>query len=776
MFAVPASALAQDVPEDDETIIVTGEHLEDDLSSSLSTSTLVDTPQTVTVISDQTLRRQNLLTLRDALSIVPGITFTAGEGGGGYGDRINLRGYSADNDVTVDGVRDTAQYSRTDPFNLQQIEVYNGANSVFNGSGSVGGTINLASKEPQSNDLTILQGAIGTHDYYRGSIDTNLRVSDFIAVRLNAMAHRNDFPGRDVEEYERWGVAPAITLGIGGPTSLTLAYVHQRDDNVPIYGVPYFQSLINDGPFDEVDDSDYFGNRNIDEQQTNVDRATAIFRHDFGGGLSVRNLNRWQRVHQYSQTSAPQGTFCLSTTGLQPVGADGNAAVGLPCPPTLPPGFYMPSGPRGLVRDQFNELLHSQVDVRFETGSLDTVRNTLVIGGQLAWEDFDITTAQLFRFADGTTPVPVPIIDLSNPDTVYTGPINYTVTSLNTSARRSRAIYAFDTIEFGPMFELNGGLRLENNRSEFRALPAPPPIGNTLTDAQRALQISEDNLFSYRFGGVFHPVEDVSIYAAYGNSRTPPAESVRVGCGAVTAPGAADPCDLSPERAKTYELGAKADLFGGALILTGSVFRNERTNFSVASNDPAAPTALQVLDGRARVDGVALGVSGNITPAWSIFANYTYLDAEVRQSVSDFCLGAPGSPACPNSPANPDPQAGQELLQTPRHSGSMFTTYRLPFGLEIGYGFTYQGSIPLNNRTLAQATQFRADDYLTHRAYLAYQFGNGVTAQLNVQNLTDERYFTNVRNNVSSTTGAITGGWAIPGEERSAVLSVFYSF
>ena len=68
----------------------------------------------------------------------------------------------------MDGVRDSAQYSRTDPFNLQQIEVYNGANSVFNGSGSVGGTINLVSKVPQADDLTILSAAIGTDDYYRG--------------------------------------------------------------------------------------------------------------------------------------------------------------------------------------------------------------------------------------------------------------------------------------------------------------------------------------------------------------------------------------------------------------------------------------------------------------------------------------------------------------------------------------------------------------------------------------------------------------------------------
>src|SRR3546814_12736679 len=65
----------------------------------------------------------------------------------------------------VDGVRDSAQYSRTDPFNLQQIEVYNGANSVYNGSGSVGGTTNLVQKTPQATDLTVLEAGVGTDDY-----------------------------------------------------------------------------------------------------------------------------------------------------------------------------------------------------------------------------------------------------------------------------------------------------------------------------------------------------------------------------------------------------------------------------------------------------------------------------------------------------------------------------------------------------------------------------------------------------------------------------------
>ena len=157
------------------------------VESPKATSAIIDTPQTITVISDQVIRKQNLQTLRDALQTIPGITFGAGEGGGGYGDSINLRGYSANNDITVDGIRDSAQYSRTDPFNIQQIEVYNGANSVFNGSGSVGGTINLVTKEPRAEDLTIVQGSVGTDEYYRGAIDANRRVGDNIADRKSVV-------------------------------------------------------------------------------------------------------------------------------------------------------------------------------------------------------------------------------------------------------------------------------------------------------------------------------------------------------------------------------------------------------------------------------------------------------------------------------------------------------------------------------------------------------------------------------------------------------------
>lgn len=794
-FAADATD-AQDAPGSRSDIVVSGT-LATEVQSPKSTAPLVDTPQTVTVVSQEQLRQQNLLTLRDALSTIPGITFGAGEGGGGYGDSINLRGYSANNDITIDGVRDSAQYSRTDPFNLQQIEVYNGANSVFNGSGSVGGTINLVSKIPFARNATTVQAAVGTDNYFRGSIDSNWRVNDLIAVRLNAMYHENDVPGRDVESFQRWGVAPSITIGVDSDTSLTLAYIHQDDDNTPIYGVPFFLSGVNDGPVPGIDDSDYFGIVNLDEQKTKVDRLTATFRHAFNDSLSVRNLTRWQRVGQYSQTSAPQGTFCLAN-GLQPIGSTATATTGSACTLsltnvvdangvfrttanplaiTVPAGFFQPNGPRGLVRDQVNTLLQNQTDLTVVSGDKGGFHNILVVGGSATWEDYSITTASLTRNALGQAVV-LPQINIGNPDTFYTGPINFTVTARSKSNTRNLAVYAFDTLELGTLFELNAGIRYETSRAEFRniALASPPPGTAALTVAQQAQQISDENLFSYRFGGVFHPSENVSFYAAYGNARTPSSATVRLGCGVPASPTAADPCAVAPETARSYEIGAKAELANKKLLLTAALFRNQRSNFRIPSNDPSLPGSLQVLDGESRVDGVALGVTGNVTREWAIFANYTYLDSEVKQSVSDFCLTAPGTTGCGNSAAIIDPQAGDQLIQTPKHSGSLFTTYVFPFGLQIGYGVTYQGGYATNQRTLLQRSQFRVDDYLTHRAFVSYDFKNGLVAQLNVTNLTNEDYYTGVRNNVNATSGAVTGGWAIPGDARSAVFSLFYNF
>lgn len=743
------------------------------LESPKRTRPVRDTPQTITVLTSAVIEQQNLLTLRDVLSTVPGITFGAGEGGTGPNDNITFRGYSANNDITIDGVRDSGQYTRTDPFDTEQIEVTNGANSVISGAGSVGGNINIVTKRPKAEDAYVATGGVGTDNYYRATADMNSRVNDLVAVRLNAMWHRNDIPGRDIENYKRWGIAPAVTIGIDSPTRLTLLYVHQEDRNIPQYGVPYYNGNIVPG----VDRSDYFGYRNVDRQRLNTDQLSAIFEHEFSDQVSIRNLARWQDTRQLTIVDPPQGTYCLPS-GVTPTGAACTVNIGTTAAPntvTVPAGYYYASGPRGVTRHTRNQLMFDQFDVKavFNTGGIE---HTVNLGAAATWEKYDLSNGNSLRNADGTAAFArLPLINIANPydvvtgpassaftygSNVYTGALNYIEAGRQTGEQTNIAAYLFDTMKLGKL-ELNGGVRLERNTGTFRtdtvdtATTATTTLGRVRPGAPVR---NADTLFSYRVGLVYKPVEAVSLYAAYGNSRTPSKNSVN---GACTAEGTANStCNINPERATNYEIGAKAELFNGGLLLTAAAFRNQRDRYAVISGDPVVPD--QQLDGKSRVDGIALGATGQITPAWSITANYTYLDSKLIRSVSDNCLANPGTGTCTNSPALPNPGGGSRLVQTPRHSGSLFTTYRLPFGLTVGYGFTYQGKFALNTPTAAAPTVIHSNDYLVHQAYLAYDFTPNLSAQLNVKNIGDTLYFTRIRNN----------GWATPGDGRSAVLTV----
>jgi len=720
------------------------------------TTDALNNPQTVTIVGRGTIEAQNLLSLRDILSTVPGITFGAGEGGGGFGDSINLRGYSANNDITVDNVRDSAQYSRTDPFNIEQIEVTNGSNGVYSGAGSVGGTINIVSKRPTARNSSVLTGAVGTENYWRGAIDANHRVGDNVAVRLNAMVHRNDAPGRDVEEFKRWGVAPSITVGLNGPTQFTAMYFHQEDRNVPQYGVPFY----NGRPLPGVDEGNYYGYKNVDKQDQDVDILTGIIDHDFGGGLKLRNLSRYQRVTQLTVVDPPQGTYCLPG-GQKPVAwSQSTTATNITgftaCLPTDPaPGFYQPSGPRGNLRDTKNTLLHNQTDLTWD-GDLGGVHHTLVVGAAFFEEDFHLDTGNVFRTTTGAT-VALPAMNIANPVNTYAGPINFIQASAQDGHRKNQAVYAFDNIVLNEHWSVNGGVRWEHNEgvnSTDSYNTTPGASLGVITPGPKFR--NNEHLLTYRVGVVYKPIPNASLYVAYANAETPSQATVN-GSGACTAAS----CTVDPEKAESFEIGGKWDVMG-RLSLTAAIFRNDRTNYKVASGDPTVPD--QQLDGSARVEGVALGASGRITEAWSIFANYTYLDSEVKRGVSKF-LAAQGL----------DFTKGDPLTSVPDHAFSLFTTYDLTdLNIQLGYGVTYQGEYYLTQHGLvAGSTNTRttiplvkAQDYMVHRVTVAWTPRPDLELRLNVNNVFDKEYYQRGRNN----------GWATPGDRRNATLTANYRF
>ena len=736
-----ASAAEMDAPTDVTGVDVYGDRPNQPRSTKVVTPA-VDTPQTVTVVSERTIRDQNLLTLRDILTTVPGITFGAGEGGGGYGDSINLRGYSANNDITTDGLRDSAQYSRTDPFNVQQIEVINGANSVYAGAGSVGGSINLVSKSPRMSDSTVLSVGAGTDGYGRATLDTNRVIGDSTAIRVNLMVHKNDVPGRDVETFSRWGVAPSIAFGIGASTQLILSYAHQEDENTPQYGVPYASNAFLNGPLPGAKSSNYYGYRNVDTQEIGVDSLALRIVHTFSDTLKVTNTTRWQQVTQLTVVNPPQGAWCLAN-GF-------NAQTGAACGT---PGLYALSGPRGNLRDTTNSQLVSQTDFNFKfaTGDWD---HDLVLGFSLSNETYDLRTGNVQRNADSSTPA-YPAMDIANPVNLYTGPRNFFASAISDGELANQAIYLFDNVELSEQWQFNVGARVERNEGEFFSTPYTYVVGAPPTTVAGASTTArnEETLVSYRVGLVFKPAPNASLYIAYGNTETPSQATVNGGC---STTGANQNCNVAPEEGKVLEVGAKWDAFDGRLALTAALFQNERTNIRLNSNDPAIP--VQQLDGASRVRGLALGVAGQLTERWTVLANYTWLDSEILQNIASTAL----------PPNDVDFTKGDPLPITPEHAFNIWSTYMVTDRLMVGYGATYAGEYAFT-RASATAPLLFSDAYWLHNAAVTWTVNDAVSLQLNIKNLTDEAYYNRIRSNSGF-------GWATPGDARSAQVSLNYRF
>ncbi|WP_426994002.1 TonB-dependent receptor plug domain-containing protein [Methylomonas sp. CM2] len=90
-----------------------------------------DIPQSISVVKKELIESQNAFNLRDALRNVSGLTIAAGEGGR-TGDSITLRGFAANSDQYLDGVKDNGQYNR-DTFFIERAEVLKGASSILFG-------------------------------------------------------------------------------------------------------------------------------------------------------------------------------------------------------------------------------------------------------------------------------------------------------------------------------------------------------------------------------------------------------------------------------------------------------------------------------------------------------------------------------------------------------------------------------------------------------------------------------------------------------------------
>lgn len=543
-------------------------------SSPKYTQPLRNLPQTIAVIPRAVIEEQGATTLRDVLSNVAGLTIQAGEGGAPAGDNLTLRGFSARNDVFVDGTRDLGPQSR-DPFNLEQVEVVKGPQSAYSGRGSTGGTINLVSKAPMLAPLRAGTLALGSDALGRVSADVNQPLGHTSALRVNVVAHAAHVPGRDVVRNERWGLAPSLAFGLGTRLRLTLSYFHLEQDNVSDYGIPWVPATnVPLAAYRErpapVPRETFYGLRARDREQLSSDLATLRVERDFGTHTRLRSQTRYGRSWRDS----------LAT----------------------PPRFASPNSTainRELRSWQVTDVIwDQQTDLNVDASFLG-VAHALVVGVAASHEN------NLRRTRSGpnmlTTlldPDPDEVFSEALVDGRYVGDVT----------GKSLALYAFDTVKLGARWEASAGLRFD--------VFDVAGVNTTPADVARV-----DRLLSGRAGLVFKPSAHGSLYLAYGTSLDPSLEGLSYGVANTR---------IGPERTRSFEWGTKWDWAQERLSLGAAVFRVDKLDARTPGVSPDEPP--QVLAGRQRVDGLELSLGGRPVPRWNVLLAYTWLDSEIVRS------------------------------------------------------------------------------------------------------------------------------------------------
>jgi catecholate siderophore receptor len=713
--ALTSTAFAQQRgPQAD--VVVTGETTLPEPASTKFTAPLIDTPKSVTVISQALIAETGSVTLVDALRTVPGITFNAGEGGQPAGDNLKIRGFDAGSDVFIDGVRDAGSQTR-DVFALEQIEVIKGPGSTYTGRGSTGGSVNLVTKKPRDEQFTNVSVGAGTDRYGRAALDANYRFGDSAGFRLNLLSHDYDVPGRNGVSTSHWGIAPSLAFGIGEDTRFNLDIYRYETDDVPDYSIPYERNAANtsaEGEPVDVNRENFYGLLNRDFQKTGADVRTLQFARELGDKLTLTNVTRYGNTsNNYIVTNPDDGRGNLvngyvlrnaksrnsqTTTEANLTNLSGEASTG-GLEHTYSFGFE--ASQEAMLNRPY------VVSATFAGNAVTAFATSCSAPGALG-------AASLYNCTTIANP---------DPNDPWGGTVTQS-TALTTVETDTRSVYAFDTIGFSEKWSLNLGVRWDDYET----------LQNGFTGTTPQVLANDADFWNYQAGLVFKPAGNGSVYLSTGTSSSPAGNTLGDG----TENLALTNQDLEPERDRTLEIGTKWALANNRLSFTSAIFRTETENARAM-----VVGGLQQNVGDERVDGFEVGVSGNLTNRWTLFGSIAVLDSEI---VDD-------GPVALNE--------GKEFPNTPKNSASLWTSYTVSRNITIGGGATY-----VDQRFGNVANTVWIPAYTRYDAMASFDVGSKINLQVNLQNLTDEVYFVRPYQNHYASLGAA----------RSAVVSATFDF
>lgn len=664
---------------------------------------LKDTPKTVKVITRKEIAERGQTSLSDILRATPGITLGTGENGQSPGVNPTIRGNSSSNDVMVDGFRSGLR-AEFEAFNIETVEVSKGPGGAAAGPGATGGTINLGSKKPifgeTFNDVTL---SMGTGAFKRATVDMNHSTGD-LGFRLNAMLQdANSLNGRKGRTSDRFGIAPSISYKLNNSSTLTAGLYYMRDKDLVDFGVPLSTASTPlafrrgagtpQNPYlpADVPTDAFYGNQARDYNDAKTTSAFVRFDHEFSPSLRWSTQLRVQNSDIDYYVSRPQSAAGnLTAVTLSGVGRDRHAD---------------------------DIAFNSQLSGETQIGGLT---HRYALGIDLSNSDVSSRTPT------ATGPALTTPYDRPDPLQPWSGSYSYGLAT--ESEYRNRAIYLFDVVELAPKWEASFGLRYDKFTSESLS-------GTGVANA---------NSSSFWNGsiGIVHKYSDtLNLYASVGSSANPAGEPSGQGGTASTTLDA-----LDPERAYSYELGAKWSMFDDQLQLSAALFETKKNN-ARQTNQLGETDNI----GKTRSRGFEVDVAGQINSKWGISAGYAYTDAKILDA------GFTGCPAaCVPSASNNSRVAG-----VPLHAVSLWSTYAVNDKLTLGGGAQFTGKRSLNAAgTVAMPNQVRVD------LMASYKVSDTATIRFNANNVFDEQLYSGNRGN----------GWANVEPGRNFAISLNTSF
>lgn len=673
---------------------------------------LRDIPQSVTVVTERLIDDRNLDTVKEALKNTAGITFLAAEGGE---EDIRLRGFALQStgDMFIDGMRDPAFYDR-DTFNLDRVELLRGSASMLFGRGSTGGAVNQVSKTPRLIDAHQVDVTLGSHQYRRATGDFNIHTGENAALRINAMTTTADNNGAG-SSIEKKGVAASYAWGIGTRDEFALSLYHLDNNNGMNYGLPWIRrtatSPVSDTAMLPLDPTAYYGAAS-DYNAGGATMATLQHVHRFDGQGELKTQLRAGSFERDQRAGAVR----LAAAAQQPGGVAANLS-------NFGPGTRLTRGNHLKMQDM--DTVHLQSDFSNKFKALG-VRHELLAGADFAQEKKRVYAAR--NAAQGG-------IDVSKPSTTVGTPndgaaVNEAGRVLRTSSdfeAKGWGVYAQDLVQVAPHWKILGGLRYDSMDGSYNTFGIPNNAPGPVTTTGYRQKISE---WSKRLGVLYQPTPLQSYHFSYGTSFNTSGDTYSYSPQTVNTP---------PESSRNIEIGAKLDSADKRFTTRLALFHS--TKLHERNVDPDLNIA--VLSGKRHAAGAEIDITGRITPKWEVYGSYMWMPS------AKIDIGAEGAEG-----------QGSRPSLTPRHSGTVWTTYQITPQLRVGGGLNFRSA-----QTPNRNPGWEVPGYVTADLMAEYSVNDRFTIKANLTNVTNKLY-----------ADAVYSGHYVPGAGRLFQITASMKF